>query len=946
MKLMSENLSKELARSDKKLRSRVKLLGKLVGNVLVKNEHSDVYKTVEILRKGFIQLKVKDNSKKRTKLIELIAQLEPNIVEQVIRAYTLYFNLVNIAEEDYQHRQRRKAVRKEGYANWKGSFYQTLKEFKNNGVSINELSTLLNSLAFMPVFTAHPTESKRRTISELQRRIFEYIDQLTDPRISEQEEADIIDSLQCQIEILWSTNEVRENRPEVMDEVKHGLHYFKRSIYDAVTINYRYLEKAIKRVYGEDELGQAVVRPPSFIQFGSWIGGDRDGNPFVKPATTQKALRMHSQEIFAEYIERTHQLSRELTHSSRWCQPSEEFMQKLVQDESCGITTFDKKRDRFEQEIYRRKLYFMRYRLIQNLEAVEATLADNDLETFEHSYQTADDFLSDLYSIRDSLISHGDHRVANGLLKDVIRLAETFGFHMVALDIRQESTRHTLAVDEIFKLTGNNDYSTLSDDGKIELIAGLIESGMKPSFQDSDLSEQTLETYQVFQVMKSMREEISPDCFGSYVISMTHSASHIMEVMFLGYLVGLAGKQNQNWFNHLQISPLFETIEDLSHIYEVLDTLLANPTYKKLLKSNANLQEVMLGYSDSCKDGGFLSSAWGLYQAQIKVIDITNKHHVECRMFHGRGGTIGRGGGPTHDAILSQPVNTVFGQIKFTEQGEVLSNKYNNVETATYEIALGATGLMKASLCLVKDCPSENKDFYPIMQELSDFSEQTYRVLTDDTDGFFDYFYEATPVSEIGLMNIGSRPSHRKQGDASKSSVRAIPWVFGWAQSRHTLPAWYGFGFAFQSWIDKNQNGIETLRAMNEKWPFFNSIISNSQMALFKSDMTTASQYADLCHDKTMSKKVFGMIKEENEITIKHVLDIAKIDHLLANDPILSLSLTRRDPYLDPLGYIQIDLLKKYRTQLTQDENPDNNKWKDALLSSINAIAAGMRNTG
>lgn len=946
MKILSEKPSKDIARSDKKLRSRVKLLGQLVGNTLVKYEHPDVFKTVEILRKGFIQLKKKDNAKKRAQLVSVIADLEPKIIEQVIRAYTLYFNLVNIAEEDYQHRQRRKGVRKEGFASWKGSFYQTLKEFKNNGVSINELGTLLDSLAFMPVFTAHPTESKRRTISELQRRIFEYIDYLTDPRISDIESEEIIESLQCQIEILWSTTEVRENRPEVMDEVKHGLHYFKRSIYDAVNINYRYLEKAIKRVYGEDAHGNAIVNPPSFIKFGSWIGGDRDGNPFVKPHTTQKTLRMHSQEILAEYVERTHALSRVLTHSSRWCKPSEEFMQKLVQDEACGITTFDKKRDRFEQEIYRRKLYFMRYRLMQNLSMVEARLNGDSERTFEHSYQQADDFLSDLYSIRDSLKSHNDQRVANGLLKDVIRQAETFGFHMMALDIRQESTRHTLAVAEIFQLTGNNEYNSLSDDAKIELMAGLIESGMKPSFQDSDLSEQTLETYQVFQVMKTMREEISKDCFGSYVISMTHSASHIMEVMFLGYLVGLAGKQNQGWFNHLQISPLFETIEDLSHIYEVLDTLLANPTYKKLLKSHSNLQEVMLGYSDSCKDGGFLSSAWGLYQAQLKVITITQKHQVECRMFHGRGGTIGRGGGPTHDAILSQPANTVFGQIKFTEQGEVLSNKYNNVETATYELSVGVSGLMKASMCLIKDCKSETEHFYPIMQELSDLSEETYRVLTDHTKGFFDYFYEATPVSEIGLMNIGSRPSHRKQGDASKSSVRAIPWVFGWAQSRHTLPAWYGFGYAFESWINKNPDGIKTLREMNEKWPFFNSIISNSQMALFKSDMTTAQQYADLCQNKEVSDQIFGMIKNENELTVKHVLGIANIKNLLENDPILFLSLTRRDPYLDPLGYIQINLLKKYRAQLLMDEKLENNQWKDPLLSSINAIAAGMRNTG
>lgn len=938
----------ENVRSDKELRTRVKLLGTLVGNILVKHEDPKVFEAVEKLRTGFIELKKKDDTSKRESLIQVIEGLEPKIIEQVIRAYTLYFNLVNIAEEDFLHRQRRRTVRQEGHANWKGSYFQTLSEFKQQGVSKEELETLLNQLAFMPVFTAHPTESKRRTISQLQRRVFEYIDNLTDPRISDQERNQIVEDLQSQIEILWSTTEVRETKPQVMDEVKHGLHYFKRSLYDAITQDYRYLDKAIRRVYGENESGDPVISPPSFIKFGSWIGGDRDGNPFVKPETTAKTLRMHSQEILGEYIDLTSKLSQILTHSSRWCQPSENFMEKLLQDESSGITTYDKKRDRFESEIYRRKLYFMRFRLKQNLDLVERKLKAKTDKNLAYAYSSSDEFLKDLCSIKESLISHGDKSTAQGLLQDTIRLVETFGFHLMALDIRQESTRHTLAVSEIIELTGH-DYTELAEHSRIELLANLIESGMKPSFEVPDLSEETRETYDVFQVIKTMREEISPECFGSYVISMTHSASHIMEVMFLGYLVGIAGKRKGEWFNYLQISPLFETIEDLSHIYEVLDTLLNNSTYKNLLKSNQNLQEVMLGYSDSCKDGGFLSSAWGLYQAQIKVIDITNKHQVECRMFHGRGGTIGRGGGPTHDAILSQPPNTVFGQIKFTEQGEVLSNKYNNVETAWYELALGITGLMKASMCIIKNSKPEYEKYYPVMQQLSDYSEQSYRHLTDDTEGFFQYFYETTPVNEIGLMNIGSRPSHRKKGDPSKSSVRAIPWVFGWAQSRHTLPAWYGFGSAFDQWLDSNPKNLATLREMNENWPFFNSIISNSQMALFKSDMVTAKQYANLNSNHDLANHVFSLVENENISTIKNVLDIANIKSLLANDSALSLSLTRRDPYLDPLGYIQINLLKKYRAYETHENgnrNGNGNPWKEALLSSINAIASGMRNTG
>ncbi len=339
-----------------------------------------------------------------------------------------------------------------------------------------------------------------------------------------------------------------------------------------------------------------------------------------------------------------------------------------------------------------------------------------------------------------------------------------------------------------------------------------------------------------------------------------------------------------------------------------------------------------------------MSAAWGLYQAQHKVIQITEKHLIKCRMFHGRGGTITRGGGPTHDAIMSQPPQTVLGQIKFTEQGEVLSHKYSNTETAHYELAMGITGLMKASIGLLRDDDTEYNRYYPAMQQLSDYSEQYYRDLTDHTEGFFEYFYEATPVSEIGLMNIGSRPSHRRKGDMSKSSVRAIPWVFGWSMSRHMMPAWYGVGYAIEQWLNTESGSIKTLREMNRDWPFFSAMISNMQMSLFKSDMRTALEYSKLCHNSEICKNVFGKIQKENKHAIEKVLEISKLKNLLANDPILTLSLTRRDPYLDPLGYLQINLLKKYRDESVAEES--RLKWQGALLSSINAIAAGLRNTG
>ncbi len=931
--------------SDKELRSRVKLLGQLLGNVLIKHEDPLVFESVETLRTGFIQLRQQDDEDKRQQLIVLIDRLSPAIIEQVIRAYSIYFSLVNIVEEDFEHRQRRRRVRKLGYADWKGSFYQTMSEFKQQDIGLDDLQCLLDQLSYRPVFTAHPTESKRRTIMQLQRHIFEIIDDLTDPRISGYEKDALIKRLEVQIEVLWQTNEVREKRPEVADEIKLGMSYFSRSLYEAITIEYRHLEKAICRIYGEDEYGNPLARVPSLIKFGSWIGGDRDGNPFVRPETTRMALRMQSSEILSEYIRQIEQLTQMLTHSSRWCKPSQAFMDSLEKDESKGIRAFDEKRDRFETEIYRRKLYYMRYRLNSNLNTVKSRLKGNVTGGNEHCYSGYQQFLEDLYLIYDSLVSHGDHTAANGKLKDLIRLVETFGFHMLKLDIRQESTRHSEAVHEILQQAGVADYLSLPEKSRLQFLADQITSGLKPDTNEEGLSDETLETLQVFQVMREMRREIGTESFGNYVISMTHTASHIMEVIYLAYLAGLVGRLKGNFFCNIEVSPLFETIEDLSHIDEVLNKLLSNDIYRKLLKAADNTQEVMLGYSDSCKDGGIVSSAWGLYQAQKKVIAITRQHDVKCRMFHGRGGTIGRGGGPTHDAIMSQPYDTVHGQIKFTEQGEVLSNKYSNTETAFYELSMGVTGLMKASLPLVREDNVNHQQFYDNMQQLSDFSEQSYRDLTDNTPGFFEYFYEATPVSEIGLMNIGSRPSHRRKGDMSKSSVRAIPWVFGWSQSRHTLPAWYGMGSAIYQWLQQHpDDGLATLQKMYKEWPFFNAMISNTQMALFKSDMQTALHYAKLCSDKALSERVFNRIKEENTTSIDMMLQVANSSRLLSDDPLLELSLSRREPYLDPLGFIQINLLQKFRDESVAESERE--QWKDAMLSSINAIAAAMRNTG
>jgi len=924
--------------NDKPLRQQVKLFGNTLGKILSEQAGQRVFAAVEALRKGHINLRKGEDPAKRRKLARLIESLDPESLSHVVRAFSIYFSLVNIAEESYSLKQRRNDVDRFG-PTWNGSFVKTLRELKEQNVTQDQIQSLFDQMAYIPVITAHPTESKRRTVMDNVRRIF-LISEKLNTRLTRIEREQTVSELEREVQILYKTNEVRERRLEVLDEVKNGLHYFKESLFKAVPQVYRNMERSVERIYSDSP---EPVNVPSFIRFGSWIGGDRDGNPFVKPQTTVMALCLQAREILNEYEKRLLKLSHILTQSSKLCQPSEAFAQSLAKDEKEVPETFAKKPERFKQEPYRRKLYIMMSRLACSLENIDLLMTGETPAKAGCGYENEHGLLHDLYLIRDSLNSHGDAIVADGELKDLIRLAETFGFFLTQLDVRQESTIHSQTVSEVLKQLGVEDYLSLSEEDRLSTLTKFL-SAPKADLDIEQLSDMSKETVEIFGVIASMRQVVSPNAFGNYVISMTHEASHVMEVMFLAWLSGLAGYNGKDWYCHVRISPLFETIDDLAHIEPVMTQLLDNAVYADLLKASGNRQEVMLGYSDSCKDGGILSSAWSLYQAQQKITALTKSRGIKCRLFHGRGGTIGRGGGPTHEAILSQPEGTVHGEIKFTEQGEVLSYKYSNQETAIYELTVGLTGLLKASQNLIKPESDQNEEYCQIMKELADTGEQTYRELTDRTPGFLDYFYEATPVSEIALMNIGSRPSHRKKSDRSKGSVRAIGWVFGWAQSRHTMPAWYGIGSALHKWANNSQERLHKLQEMYQQWPFFRALLSNSQMALFKAQMHIAQTYVSLCLDQKTGTDVYRMMHNEHERTVQNVLTISKLPYLMAETPQLALSLSRRNPYLDPLNQIQLMLLQRYRDESVSEEERE--VWLDPLLRSINAIAAGMRNTG
>jgi len=925
--------------NDTALRARVKLFGNILGEILHEHAGEKVFEAVETLRKGHISLRKKNNEQKRATLAKLVESLDSETVVHVVRAFSIYFSLVNIAEEDSLHAERRRMVTK-GEKLWKGSFHETLREFQEQDISAEQLQHVLNNMAYIPVFTAHPTESKRRTILESLRRIF-IISEKLNSKTNKYEHDDVIEVLKRHIQILYKTNEVRVRKLQVVDEVKNGLHYFRECLFKSVPQTYRFIEKALKSTYNNES---EVVTVPSFMQFGSWIGGDRDGNPFVKHTTTVLALRMQAQAILEEYIKRVSRLSHVLSHSRQFCDLTEEFNIGLKKDEKELNEIFDSKTNKFIQEPYRRKLYYMRHRLECQLDQITRKIEEKAIKDNQScEYKDEHAFLTDLQVMSNSLHHHGDGNVAEGTLKDLIRLVETFGFFLSKLDIRQESTIHSDTITQVLKSIDGSDYNAMDEATRLDTLANYIKQ-TPPAVDTSSFSEQAVETLEVFRVIAEMREEVSQRAFGSYVISMTHEASHIMEVMFLGWLKGLVAITPDSTHCYLSVSPLFETIDDLAHIEPVMTQLLDNEVYNTLLQASGNTQEVMLGYSDSCKDGGTLASIWNLYNAQIRITALTKKRNIKLRMFHGRGGTIGRGGGPTHDSILSQPDGTVHGEIKFTEQGEVLSYKYSNEETAVYELGMGLTGLLKASRNLIQTPVAVEDEYKEIMATLADTGEQSYRVLTDRSHGFLDYFYEATPVSEIGLMNIGSRPSHRKKSDRSKSSVRAIGWVFAWAQSRHTLPAWFGIGSALDKWIDGRPDKLKKLQEMYHRWPFFRSLLSNVQMALFKADMDIAKAYSKICLSEETATSIHTIIKNEYESTVSNVLKIAQLDELMQETPELCLSLTRRNPYLDPLNQIQLTLLKRYRDDSLDEEQRE--LWLNPLLRSINAIASGMRNTG
>ena len=910
-----------------------KTLPDLLGEVILEQEGQAIFGSVELLRQGFIQQRIEPDKEREKLLLKTIEGLDVDALDRVIHAFSTFFHLANISEEQQNHAARSQLENQGKF--WTNSFVDTLTNFKAAGKSLAEVISLINALNYYPTFTAHPTEAKRPVVLEALQRIHSAYQAQIRPGISEIEQVEIRHRLKAMIQIFWKSEAVRPQKPTVYDEIDNSLYYFRESIFACLPEIYRDLEQAIKQVYPEAR-GQAI-EIANIVRFGTWVGGDRDGNPFVTPEITRNALRLQQIEVLKEYARRVDELSRIFTHSLHQIQLSDAILESFESEHSLYEEHLG---DWHLNEPYRRKLRLAKLRLQATIAQTRARLDEGRCHFDPLAYEDESAFRHDLILVKESLINHNEANLTRGGLQDLLRLLDSCGFYLSKMDIRQESTLHSQAVAEI---AANSeaavDYHSMDEAQRQQWLSERLQDAAPLIFDRRKITIQSAEILDVFALMHEMRGEISVDCFGSYIISMTHTASHLLEVALLARLTNLIKVNADGKLSSLiHIAPLFETVKDLENAESILQSLFTNPVYQQILGFTDQTQEIMLGYSDSCKDGGILASSWNLYKAQQRIVAVTDQHGVHCLLFHGRGGTIGRGGGPTHEAIMSQPKGTVKGGIKFTEQGEVLSFKYNFRETARFELTVGISGLMKAS---DPAYDSEDKpEHSAMMEQLVCDGEYAFRVLTDDNPATMQYFYETTPSSEIGLLNIGSRPSHRKTADYSKKSIRAIGWVFGWSQSRQNIPGWYGLGTALDKAI--SNGGLETLRDMQVHWRYFQNLISNSEMVILKTDQKVAKHYAQLCSDREIATQVYTQLNGEYQLSVKTIGKITQQPELMADFPEIGRSVRWRAAYLDPLNYIQVLMLARLA------KAPDRmlSQWLKPALNSINGIATGLRNTG
>ena len=898
------------ANKEAPLRRDVRSLGVLLGRVLVEQVGPALFETVERLRRLLIQNREKGSSPSADNPEALlhegksaVASLDVATAYRVTKAFASHFELTNLAETNHRKRRRRAAELHADEVPLPGSFRGTLLRMRNAGITLEQALAALSEIEVQPVFTAHPTEITRRAVLLKRGRIARELEKLDRLPLPDSQAQACEDTILGEITALWQTDEVRLQKPTVADEIRTGLSYYSMTLFETVPKIYEAIAAEFREVY-DAELD--MVSLPICVSFGSWIGGDRDGNPYVSPQCTREALELARSLVLSHYIEEVAQLARRLTVSTHQVQESEELRDRRLQyEQSVAEPVADLSRTP-EAEAYRRLLLMMGSRL----------RCTRDHRSTPAAYKSAAEFHDDLEIIRRSLCQSGGERLASGMLDPLICKLRTFGFRLHTLDIRQHARVHRGAISEIAQISAPQPSS--------QTLAGL--------------SAESTELLDTCRTIAESKNNYDSEAITRYIVSGAESEDDILAVLRLAVLSGLRAAGAEGDPGVMPV-PLFESIEALQGAPEVMRRVWTSPEYRELLPSWHGWQEVMLGYSDSNKDGGMLTSTWQLHKAHRGLHQVARECGVRLRVFHGRGGTVGRGGGPTHSAILAQPVGDFSGHIRITEQGEVLNWKYADPVLAEWNLEIMIAACLEALVRPGNSSADVEAKWCDPMEQLSQAAFGYYRRNVADSPDVLRYFEQATPVNELELARIGSRPA-RRSSSRKLEDLRAIPWVFGWMQSRHAVPAWFGVGYALEQFAAQGSHQEQQLREMAAGFPLFSDLVRNVEIAMAKADFSIAQLYASLVDDASLRESVYQMLAEEFHRARRMILLVTGQQEFLERNPVLSRSIRLRNPYVDPMSLIQVELLRRKRSGEQSAE------LDYAIGATMNGIAAGLHNTG
>ncbi|WP_109689238.1 phosphoenolpyruvate carboxylase [Tumebacillus permanentifrigoris] len=911
--------------SESALRRDIRILGNLLGEVVVSQCGQEVLDLVENVRAAAKDLRKQGTEESRENFRSTIREIPAEMRQEVIRAFALYFQLVNLAEQSHRIRRKREYERTTGSRPQRGSLRSAFHKMYNNGIQAEEIQSLIHQIGVELVLTAHPTEAQRRTILDKHHQMSLILEKFDDPSVTTREMKNMKRLLKAEIVSLWQTRNVRKERLTVLDEVRNGLYFLDEVLFDVLPAIHLEMEEQLQTLYPDHDW-----EVPTFLRFGSWMGGDRDGNPYVTADLTFQTLVLHFDLAMRKYEAEMLSLGQDLSQSYERAGASAELITSLGLDNTY-----------IPDEPYREKID----QILSRLQATKARYHGEFSAEQDSAYKSTEEFLEDIRIVERSLLHHKGAEIAEVKVRPLIRQVELFGFHMATLDIRQHSEVHEQALEELFQRAHIGNYVDLAEEAKISLLTSLLDDRRPLCSPHVVLGAQTQETLDVFHTVRKSQKLFGNDCIQNYLISMAQGVSDMLEVLLLSKEAGLfQWGADGTVTSTMNVVPLFETIEDLREAPAIVDVLFNNPVYREHLKARGDLQEIMLGYSDSNKDGGYLTSNWELYKSQKAIHRVAEQYGVRLKFFHGRGGALGRGGGPIERSILAQPPEAMQGKVKITEQGEVISQRYSNPGIAMRSLESAVSSVLLASMKEQTTYMQETeRRWSEMMEQLSQASFEAYQKFVYRNEDFLPYFQQATPIDVIGELNLGSRPAKRRNSMRIQD-LRAIPWVFSWTQNRHLLPAWFGFGTAMEDELASNPESVREFKRMYQFWPFFQAMIDNIQMALAKADMLIAAEYVKLVEDEELAARVFGRIQEEYKRTKRVVLEITGETDILANAPVIQESIRLRNPYVDPLSYLQVLLLEELR-EARRDGDESAGDINGVLLT-INGISSGLRNTG